>query len=262
MSLRLNDEHVFLTGGSDGMGFEMARALLEHGATVVIAARGGEKLERARERLRETGGRVYALAMDVRDEASVQAAADWYRAHFARLDLLINNAGIGNNAPGMEGVSRFYEVPPATFRNVVDTDFTGYFLVSRAFVPMMVQAGRGKIVNVSTSTSTMTGKGMAPYGPARAAAEALSMVMAAELKDCGITVNIICPGGATDTGMATDAMREAFRRSGRKMLPPDILNRVILFLASDAAAGLSGEKIIGREFDAWLAARGYDAAGE
>ena len=246
---------VFLTGGSDGMGFQMARALLTHGAAVVIAARGGEKLEKARQRLEETGGSVYALEMDVRDKASVAAAAAWFRDRFDRLDLLINNAGIGNNAPGMAGVSRFWEVPADTFRNVTETDFTGYFLVSRAFVPMMLEAGRGKIVNVSTSTPTMTRSGMIPYGPARAGAEALSMVMAAELREYGITVNVICPGGATDTGMATEAMREAFRLGGMKMLPPDILNRVILFLASPEAGDMTGEKLIGKEFDAWLAAR-------
>lgn len=248
---------VFLTGGSDGMGFQMARALLSRGASVVIAARGGEKLDRALERLREAGD-AYAVGMDVRDESSVEAAAAWFRAHFDHLDLLVNNAGIGNNAPGMEGVSHFWEVPAATFRNVTDTDFTGYFLVSRAFVPLMLESGRGRIVNVSTSTSTMTRKGMTPYGPARAGAEALSMVMAEELREFGIPVNVICPGGATDTGMATDAMREAFRRGGMTMLPPDILNRVILFLASPASDGLTGEKLIGRDFDAWLEARGMD----
>ncbi len=238
------------------MGFQMAKALLSRGATVVIAARGGEKLDRALARLRETGGDAYAVAMDVRDEASVEAAAAWFRARFDHPDMLVNNAGIGNNAPGMEGAAHFWEVPVPTFRNVVETDFTGYFLTSRAFVPMMLKAGKGRVVNVSTSTPTMTRKGVGPYGPARAGAEALSMVMSEELKEFGIPVNVICPGGATDTGMATDEMRAAFRREGRTMLPPDILNPVILFLASEASAGITGEKLIGREFDEWLRKRG------
>lgn len=256
MSLDLSGFTVFLTGGSDGMGYEMAKALLGRGASVVIAARGGKKLDGALERLREAGGEAYAAAMDVRDEASVEAAAAWFRERFDRLDLLVNNAGIGNNAPGMAGAAHIWEVPVSTFRNVVETDFTGYFLVSRAFVPMLLEAGRGRVVNVSTSTATMTRPGVGPYGPARAGAEALTMVMAEELREYGIPVNVICPGGATDTGMATDGMREAFRRSGRAMLPPDILNRVILFLCSDMAAGLTGEKLIGREFDGWLRERG------
>lgn len=257
----LKGTSVFLTGGSDGMGFEMAGALLACGASVVIAARGGPKLGRARERLAARGGEVCAVAMDVRDEASVEGAAAWFRDRFGSPDMLINNAGIGSNAPGMEGAAHFYEVPTAAFRNVVDTDFTGYFLVSRAFVPMMLAAGHGRIVNVSTSTATMTRPGMVPYGPARAAAEAMSIVMAEELRGSGLTVNVICPGGATDTGMATEAMREAFRRSGRTMLPPDILNRVILFLASPLAQGLTGEKLIGREFDAWLREKGLSFEG-
>ena len=261
MALDLRGFTVFLTGGSDGMGFEMAKALLSRGAAVVIAARGGEKLDRALSRLREAGGEAYAVPMDVRDEASVAAAAAWFRERFDHLDMLVNNAGIGNNAPGMSGAAHFWEVPAATFRNVVETDFTGYFLVSRAFVPMMLRAGTGRVVNVSTSTATMTRKGVGPYGPARAGAEALTMVMAEELKEYGIPVNVICPGGATDTGMATDEMREAFRRDGRAMLPPDILDPVILFLASDASAGLTGLKLIGREFDAWLRERGISFEG-
>ena len=256
MSLDLNGFTVFLTGGSDGMGYEMSKALLSRGATVVIAARGGNKLDRALARLRETGGEAYAVPTDVRDEASVNAAAAWFRERFDHIDLLVNNAGIGNNAPGMAGAAHLWDVPVSTFRNVVDTDLTGYFLVSRAFIPLMLAAGKGKIVNVSTSTPTMTRKGVGPYGPARAGAEALSMVMAEELKEYGIPVNVICPGGATDTGMATDEMREAFRRAGRAMLPPDILNPVILFLASEASAGITGEKIIGREFEEWLRGRG------
>lgn len=256
MKMNLNGFTVFLTGGSDGMGYEMAKALLGCGATVVIAARGGRKLDDALARLRETGGEAYAVPTDVRDEASVEAAAAWFREHFDHLDMLVNNAGIGNNAPGMAGAAHLWEVPVSTFRNVVETDLTGYFLVSRAFIPMMLRARKGKIVNVSTSTPTMTRKGVGPYGPARAGAEALSMVMTEELREYGIPVNVICPGGATDTGMATDEMREAFRRDGRAMLPPDILNPVILFLASDASAGITGQKLIGREFDAWLRERG------
>ena len=261
MKTDLHGFTVFLTGGSDGMGFEMAKALLSRGATVVIAARGGEKLENALSRLREAGGEAYAVPMDVRDEASVNAAAAWFRERFDHIDLLVNNAGVGNNAPGMEGAAHLWDVPTDTFRNIVETDFTGYFLVSKAWIPMMLQAGKGKIVNVSTSTATMTRKGVGPYGPARAGAEAMTMVLAEELKEYGVMVNVICPGGATDTGMATDSMREAFRRGGMKMLPPDILNPVILFLASDVSAGLSGEKLIGREFEGWLRERGISFEG-
>ena len=86
----------------------------------------------------------------------------------------------------------------------------------------------------------------------------MSTIMANELRDEGIMVNVICPGGFTDTSMATEEMKERFRRTGLPILPPDILNRVISFLASSASEGISGEKIVGKDFDEWLKAREID----
>ena len=105
-----NGFNVFLTGGSNGMSFEMAMALLSRGATVVIAARGGPELDRTRNRLSTEGRSVYALQMDVRDENAVTEAATWFRARFDRLDPLVNNAGIGSDAAGMAGMEHYYLV--------------------------------------------------------------------------------------------------------------------------------------------------------
>ncbi|MBR3275399.1 MAG: SDR family oxidoreductase [Eubacterium sp.] len=250
---------VFITGGSSGLGFEMAKALLGEGATVAIAARPGARLDNAFAALKENGGDVYAVPMDVRDEEAVKRAAVWTEEHFGHLDMLVNNAGVGNNVgagPDAEGrTPQIFDIPTEAFRTIVETNFYGYFLVTKAFTPMMVKAGRGRIVNVSTSDATMTMKGQIPYGPARAAAEAMSKILSQELCEFGITVNVLCPGGATDTGMATDDMREMFRKMGRTMLPASIMNEAILYLASPEAEGLNGEKIIGNRFHEWLAER-------
>ena len=252
MEVNLKGLTALITGASSGMGLKMSRALASHGARVVMAARGGEKLDAAHAALIAEGLEAYPLAMDVRDEAAVEAGARWFRERFGAPDLLVNNAGIGNNAPGFVPGRPFWELNPAVFRNVVETNLTGYFLVSRAFVPLMLAWGGGRIVNVSTSDGTMVRTGMIPYGPSRAGAEAFSRCLAEELGPLGITVNVICPGGATDTGMATPAMREEFRRMGRSMLPPDVMNEAILFLASPEAAGLTGEKLVCKDFPAWL----------
>ena len=261
MYIDLKGFTAFITGGSSGMGFEMARELLSHGATVVIAARGRDRLENARKQLAEQGYDVYAIPMDVRDEQSVDHAARWYAEHFDHLDMLVNNAGVGNNTPGMESENPerpFYHIPVSAFRTIMETNFLGYFLVSRAFVPMMARKGKGRIVNVSTSTSTMTRKGSIPYGPSRAASEAMSVSLSEELWDAGITVNVICPGGVTDTAMTTPAMKAAHQRKQHPILPPDIMNPVILFLASPASEGITGEKIIGKEFEKWLKEKGIN----
>ena len=255
MNIKLKGFNVFITGGSSGIGYEMAKELLSHEATVIIAARNSDKLKIAYEKLKKEGYDIYSVPLDVRDEKSIDDAVAWYNKHFDHLDMLINNAGIGNNAPGKKFGQQFYEIPVSTFKMIVETNFTGNYLVSRAFTPIMIKNKKGRIVNVSTSTNTITLKGMIPYGPSKAAMEAMSTILSNELKDLGIKVNIICPGGVTDTGMLTDEMKVNLEKNNIPILPPNILNKTILYLASPEADNLTGEKIVGKEFDEWLKKR-------
>ena len=119
----------------------------------------------------------------------------------------MNNAGIGMrtvNPRFMTEPRGFWTVPPAGFRDVVATNLTGYFLVAREVTPRMLAAGGGRIVNVSMNHATMTRAGFVPYGPSRAGAESLSLVMTADLRGTPVTVNMLLPGGATRTGMVPD----------------------------------------------------------
>lgn len=259
MSVDLTGFHAVITGGSSGFGYEMAKTLLSHGATVAIAARPSEKMDRAYASLKdEWGGKVVALEMDVRDENSVSAAADVISREWSRLDMLVNNAGIGmrDANKGFPGdPSPFYEIPIKAFYDIVETNFIGYFLVARAFVPLMLKNGGGRVVNVSTGIRTMTARGQLPYGPARAGAEAMSVIMSDEMKERNVMVNVLLPGGASDTGFVTDEVRAHFETLG--LLPASILNEPILFLASDKANGMTGERIIGKEFADWLKEKGF-----
>ena len=262
MSTDLRGYNVFMTGGSSGLGFEMSKALLRHGATVAVGARPGAKLDRALEELKKCGD-AHAVALDVRDEQSVRSAADWYRQKFDRLDMLINNAGIGNNISGIADLPKghsFCDIPLQAFKDIVETNFIGYFSVVSAFMPMMIERGRGSLVFVSTSDRTMVNKGQIPYGPSKAGAEAMTEIIRKELEGTDIAVNIICPGGFTRTGIATDAMIESRLRKNQPILEPDVLNSTILFLASEKSKGITGEKIVGKEFDQWLKERGIEFA--
>ena len=249
--------HAVITGGSSGFGFEMAKTLASCGATVAIAARGGEKLDAAYKALLDEGADAVALEMDVRDEGAVAAAAEKISARWERLDMLVNNAGIGMGAINKDRgkPTPFYEIRPQDFYDVVETNFIGYFLVARAFVPMMLRCGGGRVVNVSTSLRTMTAPGQFAYGPARAGAEAMSAIMTEELKPHNITVNILLPGGASNTGFVPPALRKDAESRG--LLPASILNEPILFLASEKAVGMTGERIIGKEFRQWLREKGF-----
>ena len=141
----------------------------------------------------------------------------------------------------------FYEIHPDVFRDMVDTNLTGYFLVARGFIPMMIDQNKGRIVNISTSLTTMNR--FAPYGPSRAASEALSNIMAAELEKFGIMVNVLLPGGAVNTGGIINDIKHDLPFT---LLSPEVMADPIVFLASSLADGITGERIIAKEFDDWL----------
>jgi NAD(P)-dependent dehydrogenase (short-subunit alcohol dehydrogenase family) len=246
----LSGTRALVTGGTSGLGLAMARALAEAGAAVVLTGRQADRAQAAAAGLPGATG----LALDVRDERSVADAVERAWSSLGGLDLLVNNAGLGMrtvNPRFMIEPQTFWRVSPDGFRAVIDTNLTGYFLVARAVTPKMLEAGGGRIVNISLNRSTMTRAGFVPYGPSRAGAEALSRIMAADLRDTPVTVNILLPGGATETGM----LPTEHRPPGLQALDPAIMGPPIVWLASPAASGVHDERIIATEFADWLRQR-------
>ncbi|NNN15065.1 MAG: SDR family oxidoreductase [Acidimicrobiaceae bacterium] len=248
----LSGVRALVTGASSGLGEAMADALLDAGAAVGFASRPSDRLSDVVERRRSDGLQAHIFPVDVRDQDSVQAAASNVRRTFGGLDLLVNNAGIGMrtvNPRFMEQPMPFYEVSAADFSNVLATNLTGYFLVASAFVPLLREGGSGRIVNVTMNHETMQRKGFVPYGPSRAGAESLSLIMTEDLRSVGISVNLLLPGGATSTGMIPEGIAEGARRL---LLQPEVMAEPIVFLASPEAEGLTGERIVAKEFSEWL----------
>jgi NAD(P)-dependent dehydrogenase (short-subunit alcohol dehydrogenase family) len=241
---------VLITGGTSGLGLAMASALAAAGARVALTGRSGERASSVAAELPLAVG----IEMDVRDDASVASGVDQAWSELGGIDMLVNNAGMGMrtvNARFMTHPQGFWEVPADGFRAVIDTNLTGYFLVAREVTPRMLAAGHGRIVNVSVSQSTMHRAGFVPYGPSRAGSEALSRIMAADLRDTGVRVNLLLPGGATVTGMVPpEAVTE-----GRRFLDPAVMGPPIVWLASDEAADVHDERLVAIEFERWLRER-------
>lgn len=249
---------VVITGASSGIGFAMAKALAAAGAAVLLTARSEEKLDRAIAKLKQEGGHAWGQTMDVRSEESIQQVVRWVDKEWGGLDVLVNNAGIGMrtvNPDFLTDPQPFYKVPAQGFRDVIDTNLTGYFLVAKAFVPLLLKSGKGKIINISMNHETMKRKGFVPYGPSRAGAESLSHIMAEDLKDAGIMVNMLLPGGATDTGMIPEAYRQSFLEKGI-LLSPEVMNEPIVFLVSDESNGITDQRIVAKDFAVWKQAFG------
>ncbi|MGO8873476.1 MAG: SDR family NAD(P)-dependent oxidoreductase [Acidimicrobiales bacterium] len=241
-----------VTGATSGIGEAMADALLAAGASVGFASRPTPRLEAALADRLERGLAAVALPVDVRDPSSVDELARRAAHDLGNVDVVVNNAGIGMrtvNPQFLDHPQPFYEVPPEGFTDLVATNLTGYFLVARAFAPGFVDRGAGRFVNVTMNHSTMRRSGFVPYGPARAGAESLSLIMTEDLRPFGVAVNLALPGGATATGMIPDGLSAEARD---RLLPASVMGPLAVFLASAEAEGVTGERLVATEFDAWL----------
>lgn len=240
---------VLVTGGTSGLGLGMVRALVAGGASVVLTGRDTDRAGRVAERETAAGpGWATGIAMDARDETSVADGVAAARATLGDIDVLVNNAGIGMRTVNPRFLTEprpFYEVTPAGFADLMATNVTGYFLVARAVVPDMVAAGRGTVVNVSINEGTMRRRGFLPYGPSRAATDAMSHVMAADLAGTGVEVHLLLPGGATVTGMIPDDLPDEARGG---LLEPGVMGPAIRWLCSPASRGHNDLRIVARDF--------------
>ena len=243
----LDGVRALVTGGTSGLGFAMTQALAGAGARVVLTGRTEQRVQDAAMRI---ANGATGVVMDVRDEQSVTVGVDRALTSLGGIDVLVNNAGIGMrtvNPHFMTEPMGFWQVSPDGFRDLLTTNVVGYFLVARAVVPHMLEAGHGKIVNISVSETTMRRRGFTPYGPSRAATESLSHIMAADLAGTGIDVNLLLPGGITRSGMTPDSAPEDVQAA---WLDPAIMGPPVVWLASPASDGITDQRIIATEFAA------------
>ena len=249
----LEGVRALVTGGTSGLGLAMAAALEQSGARVALT---GRDRARAQETAASLGPGAIGIGLDVRHEASVLEAVDEAWERLGGLNFLVANAGIGMRTVNPRFLTEpqpFWLVSPDGFRDVVETKLFGSFLVARALVPRMLAAEGGRVVVISMNEQTMTRQGFVPYGPSGAAVEALARVMAADLTDSTVRVNILLPGGATATGMIPDEVPAELRDA---LLAPAIMGPPIVWLASPQAEALHGERISASQFDGWLLERG------
>jgi 3-oxoacyl-[acyl-carrier protein] reductase len=243
----LADRVVVVTGGSRGIGREIALALVEAGARVAIVATAeSPQLEETVKAVEASGGRgrVLSLIGDVRSVTDCERVAGDVLKAFGSIDVLFNNAALGMPTvfDGDTAPPPFWQIEPKRWSALVDTNINGVFLMTRAVMPAMLAQRFGKIVNLSTNARTMVRKQGSPYGPSKVFVEAASRAWAQDLQGTGVTVNVLVPGGAIDTSrtMVLAAPR------GNAFIPISVMRPPALWLASDLSNAHSGDRFIAR----------------
>ena len=240
----LQDKVVVITAAAGtGIGGAAARRCLEEGAQVVISDQHHRRLAATRAELsRAHGDRVHSQPCDVTDETQVQALIEAAAAHFGRIDVLVNNAGLGGTAP-------VPEMTDEQWFGVLDVTLTGTFRCTRAALRQMVAQGHGgAVVNNASVLGWRAQPGQAHYAAAKAGVMALTRCAALDVAPHGIRVNAVAPSLALHPHLAKvtseDLLADLARREpfGRAAEPREVAN-VIVFLASDYASYMTGEVV-------------------
>jgi 3-oxoacyl-[acyl-carrier protein] reductase len=232
----------------------MAEGLVRAGATVVFTDIDAAALASAARAVdgQPGCGPVARFAGDITVRAECERVVAETVKRFGALHILVNNAGKGpallETSPQTKSL-KFWEADPDTWREIIVTNVTGTFLMARSAAPVMVKAGWGRIVNITTSLATMQRRHNSPYGVSKAAIEAETLIWAKDLDGTGVTVNSLIPGGAADTEFVHMASRKELAALGRALLPPSVMVAPIVWLASPLSDGVTGARFVGKLWD-------------
>jgi NAD(P)-dependent dehydrogenase (short-subunit alcohol dehydrogenase family) len=237
----LSGRTVLITGGAHGLGLAMVKAVADEGANVMVA----DIDEVSIRQLKADGPPCLIERADISESRDVSRVIDQCVAEFGGLDVVINNAGLTQWSLRPDIATRpprFWQLTSDDVTRFYAVNTLGPFLVARTALPHLRASDAGRIITVTTSLLTMIDAGMAPYGPVKAATEAFASVMARELADTSITVNVLIPGGGTFTH------HERVRPGAPPMLDAAIMGPPAAWLASRASAGTTGQRIIAADW--------------
>lgn len=237
MSLPLDGQTALVTGGSRGIGRQVAETLARAGARVVLTARSVAGAESAAQEITAAGFQAHGIELDVTSDDSVRRALASLGDDYARIPILVNNAGITSD-------NLLLRMKVEDWDRVLQTNLAGVYRLCRALVPSMVRARLGRIVNITSVVATTGNPGQTNYAAAKAGTEGFSRSLARELASRNVTVNCVAPG-FIDTDM-TRELGEAARAKLLDQIPMQRLGtaedvaQAVLYLVGPGASYVTG----------------------
>jgi len=246
VSGRLSGKRAIVTGAGRGIGLGIARAFLAEGASVLLNDIDNSLLERSVATLIEHGSRVASVQGDVSNPDDVRRIVEGAETAFGGIDVLVNNAGIG-------GVGKtLLDLSLSEWDLMLRVDLTSVFICCQEVVPLMLEQGRGSIINLSSITGVEGTAGSVPYYSAKAGVIGLTKSLAKELADKRINVNAIAPGLIdTDMSRARGQQKSAAAVLWPRIGQPEDIANLALYLASDESEFVTGQ-VIGINGGAWM----------
>jgi NAD(P)-dependent dehydrogenase (short-subunit alcohol dehydrogenase family) len=251
VSKRLQNKVALITGASQGIGYEIARAFSNEGAKLCLIARNEQALRALTVELNLNEADVLVLAMDVRDESACTQAARTCFEHFGQLDILVNNAGVYLSKPFMEHSTH-------DFKSLMEVNVYGAIQMVQACFDFLSKSASPRVINMASTAGKWGSKNQSAYNASKHAMVGLTRCLALEFASNAITVNAICPG-FVQTSMLEDLKSSAsqsaqitqdeFYRSALARIPlgrvmrADEIARTAVFLASEDASGITGQCI-------------------
>ena len=238
---RLENRVAVVSGAAGGLGSAIAIRLAAEGAAIEILDRKDAVAVCAA--IAAAGGSAHSTICDVTDEAQIAAAAKAVGERHPQIDILVNNAGI------LSGRSPWHTISRQEMERFVDINFLGYFLVTKAFYPLIKKNSTGRVINVASRTYFLANPGQMAYVASKGAVMGMTRVLAKECGDDGITVNAIMPGMVATPGTMAHSQEEAFNRVMmnqciKKRVTPEHFAGLAAFIASDDAEMITGQTIL------------------
>jgi 3-oxoacyl-[acyl-carrier protein] reductase len=238
----LDGRVAIVTGGGGGLGSGICPALAAAGATLVVAGRTREKLDRVAADVNATGGQAIAVEVDIADASSVTAMTERVLSELGGIDILVNNAAVYHRKP-------WTEITEADWDQVLDTNLKGYYLCARAAYPALKASGHGRVINVASITFFGGIPNLLDYVASKGGIVGFTRALAREVGPEGITVNTLSPGAFPTDAEKIHPDLENYNREilaaqsiKRRGTPEDVGN-LITFLSSDASSFITGQLI-------------------